>query len=144
MTRFIILILYINLTFTYGNTINVGSNHAIKSLTKAISIAKDGDTIFVHKGIYREGNIIINKRLILIGKDYPTFDGEKKVEVFSIKHDSVIFKGFKVINGAYGTITDPAAIKTYTVNNFIHIPFIIIIRHIKDFINIIFRPIYIF
>lgn len=119
MKRIFSFLFLINLTFAFGNTINVGPDYAIKSLKKAISIAKDGDTIFVHKGIYKEGNIIINKRLILIGKGYPVFDGEKKAEVFSIKHDSVIFKGFKVINGAYGTITDPAAIKTYTVNNVI-------------------------
>lgn len=101
----------------FSNTLSVGANGQFTSLLKAIETAKHGDTLLVSNGIYKEGNIVIDKRLVLLGDNYPTIDGEKKAEVISIKHDSVVFKGFKVINCAYGTITDPAGIRTYNVNN---------------------------
>jgi nitrous oxidase accessory protein len=101
----------------FSNTVFVSKDGQVASLSKAIEIAKEGDTIIVSKGIYREGNILIDKRLFLLGVNYPTIDGEKKSEVISIKHDSVVINGFNVINCAYGTITDPAGIKSYGVNN---------------------------
>ena len=54
--------------------IEVGINKPITSIKKAISIAKVDDTILVYKGVYREGNIIINKKIVFLGKDYPTLD----------------------------------------------------------------------
>lgn len=80
-------------------------------------MAKDGDTILVHKGIYKEGNIIIDKKIVFIGKDYPVLDGEKKHEIFSVKADDVVIKGFKIIKSSYATMEDPAAIKVYSHSN---------------------------
>ena len=41
--------------------IEVGANKPVKSIKKAIISAKVGDTILVHKGVYKEGNIVIDK-----------------------------------------------------------------------------------
>lgn len=112
------IIVHIVLLFLFSNLlqakiIEVGSNKNIKSIKKALSIAQSGDTIFVYKGIYKEGNIIIDKKIVFVGKDYPVLDGEKKHEILSVKADSVVIKGFKIIRSSIGSIIDPAAIKVY-------------------------------
>jgi nitrous oxidase accessory protein len=115
-------ILYIFLffsSFLQAKVIEVGTNKSIKSIHKAIALAKIGDTVLVYKGWYKEGNIIINKRIVFIGKNYPILDGQKKCEVLSIKADGVIVKGFKVIKSGYATLEDPCGIKVYNKKNVI-------------------------
>ena len=106
-------------SFLQARVIEVGTNKPIRSITKAIALAKVGDTVLVYNGWYKEGNIIIDKRIVFIGKDYPVLDGQKKFEVLSIKADGVIVKGFKVINSGYGTLDDPCGIKVYNRKNVI-------------------------
>ncbi len=103
--------------FLHANVIEIGVNKPIKSIKKGIALAQEGDTIIVHKGIYREGNIIINKRIVFIGKEYPILDGQKKYEVLSIKADNVIVDGFKIIKSGYATLDDPCGIKVYNRNH---------------------------
>lgn len=74
----------------WARTIEVGANKPVKTIKEAITLAKSGDTIIVYKGVYREGNIIVDKKIILQGKNFPILDGQNKVEVLSIKADSVV------------------------------------------------------
>ena len=104
-------------SFVHAKVIEVGPNKSITSIKKAIVLAKVGDTVLVQKGVYKEGNIIINKRIVFIGKNYPILDGQKKYEVLSIKADGVIVKGFKVIKSGYATLEDPCGIKVYNKKN---------------------------
>lgn len=99
--------------FLQAQTFEVGVGKSIKTIKEAIRLAKSGDTILVGKGIYKEGNIIIDKRIVFIGKDFPVLDGEKKHEILSIKADSVKVEGFKIINSGYASLTDPCGIKVY-------------------------------
>jgi nitrous oxidase accessory protein len=112
MKYFLIIFLLFSLSLK-ATTIHVGKKHAIKSVKRGITIAKAGDTLIVHGGWYKEGNIIIDKKIVFLGKDLPVLDGEKKHEVLSIHADSVVVDGFKVIRSAYATITDPCGIKVY-------------------------------
>lgn len=114
------IVLYICLLFSslvHANVIEVGPNKPIKSIKKAISLAKVGDTVMVHQGLYKEGNIIINKKIVFLGKNLPVLDGQKKYEVLSIKADSVVVDGFKVIKSGYATLEDPCGIKVYNRND---------------------------
>ncbi|MXO04970.1 nitrous oxide reductase family maturation protein NosD [Flavobacterium sp. HBTb2-11-1] len=97
----------------WSQKIEVGQNKAVKTIKKAIELAKSGDTIIVDNGIYREGNISIDKKLVVKGKNLPILDGQLKYEVVSIKADSVVFSGFKVINSGYASLNDPCGIKIY-------------------------------
>ena len=97
----------------WSQKIEVGPEKSIKTIKKAIELAKSGDTIVVHKGVYREGNIIVDKKIIQQGKNLPILDGQQKYEVVSIKADSVSFSGFKVINSGFGSLNDPCGIKIY-------------------------------
>ncbi len=92
---------------------HVGSQHGVKSIRAAIAQARDGDTVVVHPGIYKEGNILINKQIVLLGKGYPVLDGEKKHEVLSISRDSVVVRGFKVVRSGHSSIKDPGGIRSY-------------------------------
>jgi len=96
-----------------ANTIQVGSNFPVKTIKKAIALAKAGDTIIVNKGTYREGNIIIDKKIVFIGKNFPVLDGQNKNEVLSVKADSVWVQGFKLINSGHAALEDPCGIKVY-------------------------------
>lgn len=100
-------------------TLEVGADKPYKSIKKALEKAKDGDKIIVHKGTYKEGTIIIDKKIRFIGKDYPVIDGEKIDEVVSIKSGDVLMKGFKVINSGYAAMKDPCGIKVYNESNVI-------------------------
>ena len=112
MKYFIIIVLLFSFSL-HANTIHVGKEHPIKSVKKGIALAKHGDTLIVHGGWYKEGNIIIDKKIVFIGKGLPVLDGEKKHEVLSIRADSVVVDGFKIIKSAYATISDPCGIKVY-------------------------------
>lgn len=112
MKYFLIVVLLFSFSLQ-ATTIHVGKNYPIKSVKEGIVATKDGDTLMVHRGWYKEGNLVIDKKIVFIGKGFPILDGEKKHEVLSIKSDSVVVQGFKVIKSAYATITDPCGIKVY-------------------------------
>lgn len=94
-----------------GSTITVGSNQDTPSLQEAIKRSKPGDTVLVHSGTYREGNILIRKPLVLIGIDYPVIDGEGKHELFTVATTDVVIRGFRLVRTGVASINDIAAIK---------------------------------
>ena len=71
-------------TVMSARTIMVGKDQPVTSIQKAIALAKDKDTILVKAGIYKEGNIVINKNIVLIGYGFPVVDGENKHEIFTV------------------------------------------------------------
>lgn len=112
---FILFLLFFSIG--YAATINVGANFPVKKIKQAFVLAKDGDTIFVHSGIYKEGTILINKKIYFIGKNFPVLDGQHKKEVLSINANDVVVKGFKVINSGHAALNDPCGIRVYDKNN---------------------------
>jgi len=91
----------------------VGKQQIQKNIQQAIFIATIGDSVVVDAGVYFEKNIIINKRIFLIGINHPVLDGEKKFEIISIKADGVVVDGFKIIRSRVSSIEDFAGIKIY-------------------------------
>src|SRR5688572_25463843 len=94
-----------------AKTIVVSKTGAIKSIKKAIELAQQGDTILVKAGIYREGNIIIEKSVVLLGENFPVLDGENKVEIITIHTSNAVISGFKFKDTGIASINDLAAIK---------------------------------
>jgi nitrous oxidase accessory protein len=94
-----------------ADTLFVSENLEIKNISEAIQKASDGDVIIVQKGFYQEGNIIINKKIKLVGIDYPVVDGGNTSEVFTILSDSVSLTGFQVQNCGVSYVKDYAGIK---------------------------------
>lgn len=115
---FTILLLIICLPICAKN-IHVGAKYSNQKIKKALSEAHDGDTIVIHEGTYKEGNIIIQKKITLIGINKPVLDGQNKYEILSIKSNGVIVQGFIIQHSGFSTLDDPGAIKIYNCDNVI-------------------------
>jgi nitrous oxidase accessory protein len=104
-----VLVLSVGCFSTQANTITVTQGGT--SIKKALSISYPGDTIYVKPGVYKEGNIIIEKSLTIIGENFPVLDGDNKVEIFTIHANNVTITGLKFINTGIASINDLAAVK---------------------------------
>jgi nitrous oxidase accessory protein len=104
---------------SFANTIEVGKNKIITSLKKGVELAVAGDTILLYKGVYKEGNIVLNKSLHLIGVDEPILDGEDKYEILTITGSSIVVKGIHFRNSGYSSMNDYASINLVDADNFI-------------------------
>ena len=114
MKRLLVFILVV-LSFctVAGRVIHVGKTEATHSIKNAIALSKEGDTLLVHAGVYKEGNIIVNKRIILKGLGLPVLDGQKKFELISVKANGVTIDGFKIIHSGISSMDDMGGIKIY-------------------------------
>lgn len=104
-----ILFLFLS-SFVFANTIVVGKDQLVTSLKKGIELAKEGDTILLNKGVYKEGNIIIDKSIRLIGVNEPILDGENKYEILTVSGERILVKGIHFRNSGYSSMNDYASI----------------------------------
>jgi nitrous oxidase accessory protein len=95
----------------FADTLDVKTGTNISTLSDAISKSSNGDVIIVQPGFYQEGNIIINKKLTLVGIDLPIVDGSDSNEVFTIMADSVTISGFRIQNCGVSYVKDMAGIR---------------------------------
>jgi nitrous oxidase accessory protein len=65
-----------------GRTIHVGPGREFKNIRPALHAAKDYDTVYVYHSRYKEGNIVINKKIVMIGVELPVLDGIKNMKWF--------------------------------------------------------------
>jgi nitrous oxidase accessory protein len=113
--RTLYALLYIAFLFpcaqVLGEVIPVGSREALHRIRQGIEKAQPGDTILIRPGRYREGNLIIEKSIVIIGEGLPVLDGEGKYEILTIHADGVVIKGLKFVDTGIASINDLAAIK---------------------------------
>ncbi len=93
--------------------LQVGKGKTYANIKSALAAAQNFDSVMVFEGIYKEGNLIIDKSIHFLGKNYPVIDGQKKYEVLSVKADKVVVDGFKIQHSGYATLNDPGGIKVY-------------------------------
>ena len=103
----------------FPKAIEVCETCPISTLNEAIAKAKDFDTIIVKKGNYKEHDILVNKPLTIIGKDYPVIDGEMKGEIITVISDNVTVDGLFIINVGTSYTEDYAAIRVRRSKNFV-------------------------
>jgi len=94
-----------------GATLTVDINGKIKSVKQAIQLANAGDTILVMPGTYREGNLLVQKSLTILGRNFPVLDGEGKYEIFTVTANHVTISGFRLVDTGRASINDLAAVK---------------------------------
>ncbi len=118
MKRSILVLVFLLITLTgFAKTIKVGASESIKSIKEAIALAAPGDTVLIRAGIYREGNIVLQKSIVLIGEGYPVLDGENKFETLTVHTKNAVIQGLKFIDIGIGSIEDKAAIKILESSN---------------------------
>ncbi|MBI1782420.1 MAG: nitrous oxide reductase family maturation protein NosD, partial [Sphingobacteriales bacterium] len=112
--RITILLFLLSALNCYAHTITTGPAVSIK---KAIASAKDGDTVIITKGLYKEGNIVIQKSIAIIGQNNPVLDGENKYEIFTVSGKNITIKGISFQNSGYSAMNDYASIKVIDASN---------------------------
>lgn len=105
------IILLCSFTGAFSRVIVVGKDRSVKTLSMAVSIARGGDTITISSGVYREGNIVISKSLVILGEGLPVFDGENKFEILTISGRAITVRGIHFKNAGRSSLNDFAAIK---------------------------------
>ena len=70
-----LLILLPNLS--HAAVLEVGKGKQYQTIQKALESSKPYDTLYIHSGEYKEGNIRITKPLTIIGRNWPIINGEK-------------------------------------------------------------------
>ncbi|HQW96399.1 MAG: nitrous oxide reductase family maturation protein NosD [Saprospiraceae bacterium] len=110
-----LLILLPNLS--HAAVLEVGKGKQYQTIQKALESSKPYDTLYIHSGEYKEGNIRITKPLTIIGRNWPIINGEKKVELMTIRSSYVNISGLVLKNSAEGTMNDPAAIRVAEANH---------------------------
>jgi nitrous oxidase accessory protein len=100
-----------------ASTIEVGTGKPFKTIKSAIASAENGDHIIISKGVYTEGEIVIDKRLSLRGINWPVVDAQNKSQAIRVQSDNVIIEGLEVKNAAYSSSFDWAAIKIINSKN---------------------------
>ena len=120
MNKLFVFLLVILMIFpSYAQKIEVCKTCPISTIKKAIAQAKDYDTIIVQKGTYKEHNVIVDKPLTIIGKNYPVIDGELKGEIITVISDYVTVDGLFIINVGSSYTADYAAIRIKRSKHFV-------------------------
>lgn len=109
----ILLIMLLFGKLALARTIVVDANLKKLSIKQALKEARDGDTILVYPGTYKEGNIVVDKRVVLKGIKLPVLDGQHKFELLSIKANAVVIDGFKIMHSGVSSIEDMGGVKLY-------------------------------
>jgi nitrous oxidase accessory protein len=79
------------------------------SLEAAIRQANDGDTIVVHGGHYA-GPLVVSKRLIIRGQDWPVIDGRGQGTVIKLTAPGITLSGFVIRNSGSSLEEENSAI----------------------------------
>lgn len=112
-----IILLVPNLS--HGDSLEVCSNCNYKTIKEALQTAKEFDTLFIKKGIYREYDLLVDKPLTIIGEGTPLIDGQNKGEIITITSDNVTVDGLHIVNVGTSYTEDFAAIRVIKSKKFI-------------------------
>lgn len=117
---------------------NVSPEDGRLGIQQAIDRAEAGDTIFVQRGHYKPDPIVIRKSLYLKGVGLPVIDGNKQIEIISVRASGVIIEGFEIRNSGFSSYNDIAALSvvdtrnvTIRKNRFINNFFGVYIQHVQ-------------
>ena len=111
MKNLLIILFLLSFTTANASIIHAGAKRDHKTITGAIAAAQPGDTVLVDAGVYAEQKIVIAKRIVLKGINYPVVDGEKKYEVIYVHADGVTVDGFNIVRSGVSSIDDISGIK---------------------------------
>lgn len=112
---FFVLILFGNELFPKEITVCVDC--AISSVRSAINKSRDGDSIIIKSGLYREGEIHVDKRISILGLPGAIIDGKKEKHVFEVTSNGVTIRGLKIIASGISDTAEYAGIHAQKIIN---------------------------
>lgn len=92
-----------------GAIVRVGADKTYSAIRQAVDNSRDGDTIEVYPGIYRE-KLSVDREITIRGIGHPVIDGGFDGHVVIISAPNVIFEGFKIQNGGENLANDDSGI----------------------------------
>lgn len=101
-----------------AQTIEVSPAGPITTISEALAKAAPGDEITVRSGVY-QGPLLIDKRVRLIGLDYPKIEGGGQGDTITIQADGVTFQGFEVKGSGRKLENSDAGIKIFSKGNLV-------------------------
>jgi len=108
---FLTIVFFLTGINVFGHIIVVKKNTPLSTLRQGIAFAKNGDTILLNKGVYKEGPLSITKAIYLIGVDSPVLDGENKYEILTVTGYNIVIRGIHFANAGYSSMNDYAGLK---------------------------------
>ncbi len=102
-----------------ADELEVGPGSAHATIKAAIAAAQPGDTVRVLGGQHREGQLSVDKPLVLEGVDRPVLDGESKHPLLRIAADGVTVRGFQILNGGRSSTQELAGIFVDQAHDFV-------------------------
>lgn len=99
-----------------SGSIKVCRNCEMNSVQAAVNAAKDGDTLLIYSGTYKENTIIVNKTITLLGVDFPVLDGQDKNEILTVTANNVCISGILFKHSGKSSLNDLAAVKLQKVS----------------------------
>jgi len=120
MRTLLLSFLLILTSYSNAKTIVVCNSCSVKTIKKGISLANEGDTVLVKKGIYKENEIQINKGIHLVGENMPTIDGQNKSNsIIAASGQNFSISGFNFRNVGMSYTKEIAGIYITKSRNFI-------------------------
>jgi nitrous oxidase accessory protein len=98
-------------TLAHGAEIVVERGSAVPSVAAALRAARDGDVIRVRAGVYREGELVVDRRVTLVGEGWPVLDGEGRSTLLRVTADGVRIRGFVLRGAGASHVRENAAIR---------------------------------
>jgi nitrous oxidase accessory protein len=116
--RILFTIFLLTISFvSFATLLEVGQGKQFKTIKSAIVSAKAGDLILIDKGVYAEGEIVVDKPVTLRGIGWPVIDGSSKWQIIRVEANGVVIEGLDVRNAGYSSSYDWAAIKIVNSKN---------------------------
>lgn len=112
-SSFLLVLLTLALLFTpaaEAQQIVVQPGGRVKSITEAIQMAVPGTRIIVRKGTYREGEIVVDRPVEIVGEGEPILQGAGDHQLMRITSEGVTVQGFVFRNVATSFVEDRAAL----------------------------------
>ena len=100
---------------SHAAMVRVGRGERCLSIDAGLKAAQPGDTVLVSAGLYDEHALVVDKPLVLLGRDHPVIDAREQGEIIMVTHDGAVIAGFTLRNVGTSYVEDRAAIRLRTV-----------------------------
>ncbi|MEO7996510.1 MAG: nitrous oxide reductase family maturation protein NosD [Gemmatimonadaceae bacterium] len=91
--------------------VHVSPTGPVRTVAEGLRRVRNGGRVVVEAGRYREPVIVVTRPVELVGKGWPTLDGEGSHEILLVAADDVTVRGLAFTNVSTSYVEDRAAIR---------------------------------